>query len=420
MGKLARDVAIIGAGISKFGVRTDKNLPDLWIEAYLDAVKSVDNGISVNDIDGGLYLGNFTADLFNGQGHLGPMMADLIGLTPKGATRFEGACASSGLAFRHAVLAVASGVADVVCVGGIEKMTTLPTAGVTEALAAASDAIYEARVGATFPGLYANIASAHFHKYGTKSEDLFNVAIKNHENGKLNDKAQMPYSIEDIRQQKIEKIKKKGGEAPDWKDDFDFLRSSSNPVIAYPLRLFDCSLITDGAACVFLAAANIAKKFTDTPILVAGTGQGSASLSLHDRKGEYTSFISARTAAEQAYKMANVRPKDIKIAEVHDCFTIAELVAMEDLGFAKPGDAARMVREGETGLDGTIPINTDGGLKAKGHPVGATGVGQVVEVYKQLKGIAKKRQIKNDPEIGLTHNLGGSGGTCVVHVFKRM
>lgn len=419
MGKLAREVSVIGAGISKFGAINDKLLPDLWVEAYLDAVDHVDNGIEAKDIDGGLYLGNFTADLFNGQGHLGPMMAGLVGLTPKGATRFEGACASSGLAFRHAVIAIASGLYDVACVGGIEKMTSLPTAGVTEALAAASDAIYEARVGATFPGLYANIASAHFKKHGTTKEDLFRVAIKNHENGSLNEKAQMPYSISEIMNKKMSKIKKRGGEVPDWKDEFEFLNSRSNPVIAYPLRLFDCSLITDGAAVVFLAASDVARKFTDTPIKIAGTGQGSANISLHDRDGMYTSFIAAKTAAKEAYAMAGMGPDDIQVAEVHDCFTIAELVAMEDLGFAEPGKAAELVEQGETRITGSIPINTDGGLKSKGHPVGATGTGQVVEIFKQLRGIAKDRQVGGDPEIGLTHNLGGSGGTCVVNVFQR-
>ncbi len=420
MGKLAREVAVVGAGISKFGAFPDKQNPDLWQEAFLDCVKSVDKGIDVRkDIDGGLFLGNFTADLFTGQGHLGPIMAGLAGLIPQGATRFEGACASSGLAFRHAVLAVASGVADVVCVGGVEKMTSLPTAGVTEALAAAADVVYEARVGATFPGLYANVASAHFHKYGTTSEDLFRVAMKNHENGKLNPKAQMQQSIADIMNSKIEKLRKSGGEVPTWKTEIDFLNSSSNVMVAYPLRLFDCSLITDGAACLFLAAKDVAKKFTDTPILVSGTGQGSSSMALSDR-GEYTTFISARTAAEQAYKMSGVKPKDVKCAEVHDCFTIAELVAMEDLGFAQPGKAAALVKNGETKISGSIPINTDGGLKAKGHPVGATGAAQVVEIYKQLRGKADKRQVKGNPEVGLAHNLGGSGGTCIVHVFKRM
>ncbi len=418
MAKLARNVAIVGAGISYFGQFPEKQNPDLWVESFLDAVESVDKGIDVKDIDGGLYLGNFTADLFNGQGHLGPMMADLVGLTPKGATRFEGACASSGLAFRHAVLAIASGVADVVCAGGVEKMTALPTAGVTEALAAAADSVYEGRVGATFPGLYANVASAHFAKYGTTSENLFDVAIKNHEHAKLNKKAQMPFTIRDLMEKKIEKTRQSGGEVPDWKTEYDFLRSSSNPMVASPLRLYDCSLITDGAACLFLAAEDVARKFTDTPILVAGTGQGNASLSLHDRDS-FTSFISARTAAEQAYKMSNTSPKHIKVAEVHDCFTIAELVAIEDLGFAEPGKAVTLVKDGQTKRDGSIPINTDGGLKAKGHPVGATGAAQAVEIYKQLKGVAGARQVKGNPEVGLAHNLGGSGGTCVVHVFKR-
>jgi acetyl-CoA C-acetyltransferase len=419
MGKLARDVCVVGAGLSHFGQFPDKQIPDLWVEAFLDAQSSVDNGIDVvNDVDGGLYLGNFSADLFTGQGHLAPYMADLAGLSPHGATRFEGACASSGLAFRHAVLAIASGVADVVCAGGVEKMTSLSTAGVTETLAAAADSVYEVRAGATFPGLYANVATAHFGRYGTVKEDLYRVAIKNHENGKLNPKAQMPMTIAEIMAQKIEKAKKSGGEVPDWETEFDFLNSSANPMIAYPLRLFDCSLITDGASCLFLAAKDVASKFTDTPILVAGTGQGNASLSLHDR-AEFTSFIAAKTAAAEAYKMAGVEPSDIKIAEVHDCFTIAEIVAMEDLGFAEPGNAAAMVENGETKLDGSLPINTDGGLKSKGHPVGATGVAQVVEIYKQLKGVAGERQVKGNPEIGLTHNVGGSGGTCAVHVFKR-
>ncbi|MBN2150292.1 MAG: hypothetical protein JW839_02485, partial [Candidatus Lokiarchaeota archaeon] len=234
-----------------------------------------------------------------------------------------------------------------------------------------------------------------------------------------NPKAQMQQSIADIMNSKIEKARKSGGEVPTWKDEFEFLRSSANVMIAYPLRLFDCSLITDGAACLFLAAKEVARKFTDTPILVAGTGQGNSSMALNNR-GEYTTFVAARNAGEQAFKMAGIGAKDVKVAEVHDCFTIAELVAMEDLGFAQPGKAAELVNNGETKINGSLPINTDGGLKAKGHPVGATGAAQVVEIYKQLKGKADKRQVKGNPEVGLAHNLGGSGGTCVVHVFKRI
>jgi acetyl-CoA C-acetyltransferase len=252
-------------------------------------------------------------------------LANLVGLSPKPASRFEGACASSGVALRQAILSVASGVHDVIAIGGVETMTEVPTTLVTDALAAAADTTFEYPAGATFPGLYAAVASAHFHQYGTTSEDLMRVGIKNHENGKENPFAQMQETIKDIMNGKIAKAKSTGGEIPDWKDEFDFLKSSQNPMIASPLRLFDCSLITDGAACLFLAAENIAKKFTNTPIWIAGTGQGSASLSLHDRD-TLTSFVATKEAARQAYEMAGLKPKDIQIAEVHDCFTKSKKV----------------------------------------------------------------------------------------------
>ncbi|MBY9005069.1 MAG: hypothetical protein KGD73_13920, partial [Candidatus Lokiarchaeota archaeon] len=206
---------------------------------------------------------------------------------------------------------------------------------------------------------------------------------------------------------------------PDWKDEFDFLKSSSNPMIASPLRLFDCSLVTDGAACLFLAAEDVAKKFTDTPIRITGTGQGSASLSLHDRD-TLTSFIATKEASRQAYEMSGLKPADIQIAEVHDCFTIAEILAMEDLGFYEKGKAVQAIKDGESRRDGVKPINTSGGLKSKGHPVGATGTAQAVEIFKQMRGIAEKdRQVKFDVERALTHNLGGSGGTCVVTIYEK-
>ncbi|GAH67020.1 unnamed protein product, partial [marine sediment metagenome] len=202
-------------------------------------------------------------------------------------------------------------------------------------------------------------------------------------------------------------------------DEFDYLKSRSNPMIAYPLRLFDCSLITDGAACVFLAAENVAKNFTDTPIWISGTGQGSDALSLHDRN-ELTSFIATKEAARQAYEMSGLKPKDIQIAEVHDCFTIAEIIALEDLGFYEKGKAVEAIRNGETKRNGTLPINTSGGLKSKGHPVGATGAAFCVEAFKQMRGIAERnRQVKFDVERMLTHNLGGSGATCVVTIFEK-
>lgn len=419
MGKLARKVAIVGAGMSKFGrLFPLKRNPDLWIDAWMAALKTVDNGIEPKDIDA-CYVGNYSSDLFNHQGHLGPQMANLVGLTPKPAPRFEGACASSGIALRQAIIAIASGIHDVIAVAGVECMNELPTSLVTDALATASDVLFEYPAGATFPGLYATVASAHFHKFGTTAEDLMRVGIKNHINGKENPFAQMQSSIKDMMEKKKVKLESQGREVPDWKDEFDYLKSSSNPMIASPLRLFDCSLVTDGAACVFLAAADVAKNFTDTPIWIAGTGQGSASLSLHDRDS-LTSFIATREASRQAYQMAGMKPKDIQIAEVHDCFTIAEILAMEDLGFYEKGKAVDAIKNKESYRDGALPINTSGGLKSKGHPVGATGAAQAVEIFKQMRGIAERnRQVKFDVERALTHNLGGSGGTCVVTVYQK-
>jgi acetyl-CoA C-acetyltransferase len=419
MAKLARKVAMVGAGMSKFGNHFPlKRNPDLWIDAWLNAVKSVDHGIEPKDIDA-CYVGNYSSDLFNHQGHLGPQMANLVGLTPKPAPRFEGACASSGIALRQAVIAIAAGIHDVIAVSGVECMTELPTAGVTDVLATASDSLFEYPAGATFPGLYATLASAHFHKYGTTVEDLMRVGIKNHENGAENPYAQMQQSIKDMMESKRKRYEQQGREVPEWSDEFDFLKSSANPIIAYPLRLFDCSLITDGAACLFLASEEKAKDFTDTPIWITGTGQGSAALSLHDRDS-LTSFIASREAAKQAYQMSGLSPKDIQICEVHDCFTIAEIVALEDLGFYERGKAVEAIKNGETKRDGVLPINTSGGLKSKGHPVGASGAAMPVETFKQMRGIAERnRQVKFDVERAMTHNLGGSGGTCVVTIYEK-
>ncbi len=417
MGKLARGVAVIGAGMSKFGAFSDKTTRELFAEAFIEAFNSVDNGIETMEIEA-LFLGNFSNDIFEGQVHTGPLMADVVGITPGPAMRIEDACASSGVALRLGVLAVASGAHDVVCVGGVEKMTNLETSRVTDVLASAADAMYEFPAGATFPGLYAEIANAHMKKYGTKVEQLRMVGIKNHENGALNPKAQFQSSIRDIMRARIEKAKARGLPVPNWKDEMEFLSDpAANPIVAWPLRLFDCSPITDGASAVILAAEEVARKFTDTPIYVVGTGQGSDSLALHDRD-EFTSLRAARIAAKEAYRMAGLEPKDIQIAEVHDCFTIAEIVATEDLGFFKPGEGGKAVEEGLTKRDGDKPINTSGGLKAKGHPVGASGAAQVVEIWHQLRGEAGARQVPS-VEVGLTHNVGGSGASCVVHIFRR-
>ena len=416
--KLGRGVALVGAGMSKFGAFADKTSRDLFVDAFNAMTESVDKGLDVEDIEA-LYVGNYSSDLFEGQGHVAPIMADWVGLVPKPATRVEDACASSGVAIREGILAIASGIYDIVLVSGTEKMTNLPTERVTDTLASASDAVYEGSCGFTFPGLYAAMATAYMEKYGAGVEHFMKVGIKNHINGALNPKAQFNKSIRDIMNSRIEKAKQKGEPVPGWRDEIDFLKDPrANPVVAWPMRLFDCSPITDGAACLLLVADDLAKDFSPDPIYIVGTGQGSDH-ALNERE-DLTSILAARTAAEQAYQMAGVKPEDIQIAEVHDCFTIAELVALEDLGFFKPGEAFVATEQGITARDGAKPINTSGGLKSKGHPVGASGAGQVVEIWHQMRGEAGPRQVPGkDITLALTHNVGATGGTCVVHIYQR-
>jgi len=256
------------------------------------------------------------------------------------------------------------------------------------------------------------------HRYGATVEHLMKVAIKNHDNGALNPKAQFNRSIADVMARKIAKAKARGQPVPTWKDEWDFLHDeSANPVIAWPLRLFDCSPITDGAACLLVVAAERAKEFTDDPIYIIGSGQAS-DCSPYGR-ADLTTLRSARVAAQMAYEMAGVKPEDIKLAEVHDCFTIAEIIGTEDIGFFAPGEGYKAVDEGLTLRDGPKPVNTSGGLKAKGHPVGASGAAQVVEIWKQMRGEAGPRQVPGDIPLALTHNVGATGETCVVHIFER-
>ena len=415
--KLGRGVAMVGAGMCKFGAFADKASRDLFVEAFQEMRSSVDKGFDPNAIEN-IYIGNFSSDLFEHQGHTAPIMADVVGLTPRPATRVEDACASGGVALRQGVLAIASGLYDVVLVGGTERMTKLPTAEVTDTLGSAGDTLFEIPAGFTFPGFYAAMASAYMHKYGMTPEALMNVAKKNHDNGALNPKAQFGVTIRDWMKQRIEAAIKKGKPAPTWQTESDFLHDdAANPMIAWPLRLFDCSPITDGAACVLLVAADRAREFTAKPIHIIGSGQASDA-ALHDRV-ELTTLRAARVASQEAYAMADITARDIRIAEVHDCFTIAEVIASEDLGFFEPGTGFKMAEDGVTARDGAQPINTSGGLKSKGHPVGASGVGQAVEVWKQLRGEAGARQVNRDVPLALTHNVGGTGQTAVVHVYER-
>lgn len=415
--KLSRGVAIVGAGMSKFGMYKDKNSKDLFAEAFLEMLSSVDKGIDPKEIDA-LYLGNFSNDFFVHQSHWGPIVSDLIGLTPKPATRTEGACASSALAFREGVFAIASGFYDIVLVGGVEEMSKRTTEEVAEGLALAT-VPYEGEVGFTFPGVFGALATAYFEKYGAGREDLMNITIKSHNNAPLNPKAQFPVTIRDIIKARKKSLERRGLPVPEWNDEKEFLSDpSANPVVAWPMHLYDCCPISDGASCMLLVSEDMAKHFTDDPIFVAGMGQGSGR-GLH-ASDSLTSFEATRYAAQEAYGMAGIGPGDIQFAEVHDCFSMAELIHVEDLGFFDPGQGFRAIAEGATALTGPIPINTSGGLKCKGHPVGATGISQLYEVWTQLRGKAGTRQVpKGDLRIGAAHNLGGTGGTCTFTILER-
>jgi acetyl-CoA C-acetyltransferase len=416
--QLGRQVSIVGAGMSRFGAFPGQTSRDLFAEAFRDLTEHLDQGVDVEDIECG-YIGNYSSDLFEGQGHTAPIIADWLGLTPAPVTRIENACASSGSAMREGIMAIASGLYDVVLVGGMEKMTDLPTEGVTDVLASAADGLYEVPAGLTFPGIYGALAKAHMDRYETNLSHLLKVGIKNHHNGALNPKAQFNTTIREMMERRIARAEQRGEPVPNWKDEMDFLNDPrANPWIAWPLRLYDCAPITDGAACVLLVAAEIANSFTGKPVHIDGTGQATGR-PLHDAE-ELTSLSAARYAAAQAYQMAGIGPQDIQVAEVHDCFTIAEIIATEDLGFFAPGEGPHAVDEGRTALHGDRPINTSGGLKAKGHPVGASGVAQIIEVFQQLRGEAGQRQLPSqDLEVGLTHNVGGTGGTCVVNILRR-
>ena len=415
--RLSRGVAVVGGGLSKLGLFKDRNSKDFFAEAYLEMLASVDKGVDPKDIEA-IYIGNFTNDFFVNQAHWGPIISDLVGHVPKPVTRTEGACASSALAFREGVFAVASGFYDMVLVGGLEQMSKRTTEEVAEGLGTAGSP-YEVAAGFTFPGVFGTIATAYFAKYKTNRETLFNVTIKSHLNAPLNPKAQFPLTIRDFMNTRVEKCRKRGEPVPEWKDEKDFLRDLSvNPAVSWPMHLFDCCPISDGASCLLLVAEDLAKRFTDEPVYVAGIGQGSG-YSLHATQN-ITSFEATRAAAQEAYGMSGLKPEDIQFSEVHDCFSIAEIIHTEDLGFFKPGEGHKAAAEGLTRLEGPKPINTSGGLKSKGHPVGATGVAQLYEVWLQLRGKAGKRQVpKKNLRVGGAHNLGGTGGTCTFTILER-
>jgi acetyl-CoA C-acetyltransferase len=374
--------------MQKWGELWEKSIRDIFVESALLAMD--DGGIDKLD---SMYVGCMAPGLFSGQEHLGSVMADYLGQPGIPATRVESACASGGLAFRMAYMDVASGMSDIVLAGGVEKMTDISGGEATYALATAADMEWEGLSGVTFPGLYAMMAVAHMNKYGTTREQLAAVSVKNHHNGMMNPRAQ--YQSEITIEGVISSVK-----------------------VADPLNILDCSPITDGAAAVVLVPADRLKEFKKPGVKVVGTGHATDTIALHGR-ADMTTLAAVNAAADQAYKMSGKEPKDVDFAEVHDCFSIAEIIVSESIGFFERGKGGPAALAGETGLEGRKPINPSGGLKSKGHPVGATGIAQIVEITEQLRGEAGKRQLKK-ARVGLAQNMGGSGGSSVVHILEAM
>jgi acetyl-CoA C-acetyltransferase len=382
-----REVAVIGVGIQKWGELWEKSLRNIYVESALNAIKDA----GVDKIDS-MYVGCMSSGLFTGQEHIAPLLAEYVGLNPIPSVRVESACASGGVAFRQGFIEVASGMSDVVLVGGVEKMTDVDGAAATYALGTAADQDYECYSGATFPGLYALIARAHMDKYGTTLEQMADITVKNHENGSHNSNAQYQFTV--TREQVM-----------------------TSTMVADPLRVLHCSGITDGAAAAILVPLDMAKSLKKDPIIkVAGSGHATDTIALHSRD-DITFLGATAEAANKAYQMAGIGPKDIDLAEVHDCFSIAEICVTEALGFFEKGHGGKAAEAGKTRIDGEIPVNPSGGLKAKGHPVGATGVAQIHELVGQLRQEEGVRQVKNARR-ALSQNMGGTGASALVHILE--
>ena len=384
-----REVAVIGIGATKFGELWDLSFREIGIQAGLAAV--YDANLSGEDIDA-LYVGNMSAGRYIQQEHVAALIADYSGMARDNipATRVEAAGASGGLALRQGYMAVASGMHDIVVVGGAEKMTDVGDNESDEIQSSAADEQWEVTFGATFPSLHAMIARRHMHDFGTTREQIAQVAVKNHKHGSMNPKAQYQKEI-----------------------SLDTVLKS--PLVSDPLGMFDCAPNSDGAAAVVLCAMEKARKYTETPVKILASGQASDTLALHHRNS-IVGFNATRVAADRAFKQAKLTPKDVDFAEAHDNFTISEILAIEDLGFFRKGEGGKATMDGQTLVGGKIAINTSGGLKARGDPIGATGVAQIVEVVTQLRGQAGKRQVAN-AKVGLAQNVGGTGATAVVHIL---
>ena len=381
-------VCILGAGSTKYG-KLNESIIEIALNASVDAIESA--GITPKDIEAG-YISNVFG-VVDKQVHMAPVIMSNLGISHVPGLTIESACGSGSVMFREAYANVAAGFYDCVLALGVEKVTHTGTTESTTLFSYCSDFFYEGGNGASFPGLFASIARAYMTKFKANEEDLALVAVKNHENGLLNPKAHMRkrITVDDVL---------------------------NSPVVASPLKLYDCCPFSDGASAVIVCSEDFAKKSGREYIEVIGSGRGGSPAAVQGRE-EIATIPSTVAAANQAYKMANISPMDVDFAEVHDCFTIAEIIDVEDLGFFPKGKAVKEIRDGATSRQGRIPINPSGGLKSKGHPIGATGIGQIVEVYEQFSGKARERTIKN-AKIALTHNFGATGASAAVHIFKKV
>jgi len=385
---LIEKVGIVGVGHAKFGKRTDATIRELAHEAVKPALE--DAGIDTGDIDASVI--GVAGEEFAVQGSPGALIHDYVGMRNKPMFRVEAACATGSAGVRAAWSLIKAGLAEVVLVVGAETMTSVGTPRATELMARAGDTRWEYPFGITFPGFYALMATAHMQEFGTTREQLSMVSVKNHMYGALNPYAHLQKEI-------------------------TLDEAMKSIAICHPLNLYDCCLISDGAAAAILASEEEAKKITDTPIWIKGLGAASDTMMISERQ-TLTGLTATKIAAEEAYKMAGIKPNDVDVAVVHDCFTIAEIMAYEDLGFCKKGEGGEFIEDKQSYIGGKTPINVDGGLKAKGHPLGATGVSMTVEITRQLRGEAGKRQV-GGAEIGLSHNVGETGQYCFVHVYSR-
>jgi acetyl-CoA C-acetyltransferase len=386
---LTRKVAIVGVGHSVFGDRRDVNLPELAFEAAKPAFD--DAGLTPKDIE---LLNVGTAGGWYEEYLPAVVVSEHLGLTGAGLQRTEAACATGSAALFNAHMAIASGQAETAMVLGVEKMTEVDMLTAVEIIGRAGYYLWEFHnFGMTFPAYYALYATAYMQKYGVTQEQLAKVAVKAHKYGAMNPYAhfQRPITVDDVM---------------------------SSRVVSWPLKLYDCCPLTDGAAAIILASEERARQLTDTPIWVAGAGVSSDTANVSKRQ-DFLGLKASRLAGERAFKAAGIGPEQLDVANVHDCFTIAEILAYEDLGFAARGEGAKLVEEGQTEIGGKIPVNLDGGLKAKGHPIGATGVSMMVELTKQLRGEAEKRQAPVKHGYALAHNVGGTGHYCYVTTLRR-